>query len=444
MPTTALRRAFTLVELTISLVILSAVTILTIESLVSARQLQGLASAEDEVNREAARIIEAMSVDIAESGWWFPDENLLPVGLTADRAAAYFPYVHQQALGAATEGLHTVFTYHARPESAVRILPGRFVGRANLLGHLRGGPADGETKFGADRTGYLTSHYARSQELIFVRQATMGWTADPSARSLPTLRFPEYAPDGTTLIDWSNDAGADYSNPGNANRIAAGVLMPSAWERNPLGPTPFQRRAYDADGDGAVAVDEGVAIVAGSRVHPTPYGLALPSAKLTSATQLTLENQWETIDQPNYDPNTLAQPLREYTYCVVPSPIGMGRLVRAYTTRNDAANAARPVGVDVGQRLPQSDAAPTRFLVVDQVLSDEVVRVVFDTFRTDPDLLINEVRVRLYLARVSAFSGHDQVVTRTAEAILLMRARSTAAADAADATQAVQAVVLDN
>lgn len=441
-PVSRSRSAFTLAEVIIALTILSAVTALTLESLLSARQMQALAAAEDELNRDAAKVFETIGLDLAESGWYFPDPiNPLPAATTGDRAARYFPYVHQQQLGAADEGLGTAFAFHHRPETAVRILPGRYLGRPGVLGHLRGGPADGDALFGADRAGYRRSHYARSQELIFVKQNSMGWTEDPSVRSLPTLRFPDRDSLGNPL-DWSNAAGQDYTPTGIANRLRMGVLMPSAWERT--GASTFQRRAYDADGDGSIGVNEGISIVSGQRVQDRPYGLAMPSARLANAAAITLANQWETMTPPDYDPAAAAPDIREYTYCVVPSPLGMGRLVCAYSVPVTPANTARAIGFEIGQRLPQSEAGPAAYLVVQKVLSDDVVRVVFDTFRTDTNLLINEVRLRLYLARVSDFSTSDQVITRTVEGILLMRARSTDAADLADTAWAGSAIALTN
>ena len=70
-------------------------------------------------------------------------------------------------------------------------------------------------------------------------------------------------------------------------------------------------------------------------------------------------------------------------------------------------------------------------MVVDRVLSDDVVRIVFDTYRTVDAgsatvnaLGINQIRVRLYLAR-RQLTNPDTVLSRMAEATLAMRCRSS-------------------
>ena len=94
--------------------------------------------------------------------------------------------------------------------------------------------------------------------------------------------------------------------------------------------------------------------------------------------------------------------LREYMYAVVPSPFSGfgGRLVRAFSV--DFSNYPdRGEGGRPGQWIARRDNVG---FVVDKVLSDDVTRIVFDTYRTDPRsdkqgrVGLNEVRVRLYMA----------------------------------------------
>jgi hypothetical protein len=69
---------------------------------------------------------------------------------------------------------------------------------------------------------------------------------------------------------------------------------------------------------------------------------------------------------------------------------------------------------------------------IDRVLSDNVTRILFDTYRTvDRDaaevttLAANQVRVRIYMARRQA-TNPNLIISRVFETIIGMRARSSA------------------
>ncbi len=420
---------FTLIELMISMVIMASLTVMVLESLIAAQRWQNLARAEDDVNESAATALNVMSVDLAESGWWFPDTLALTVALGTDRNARYFPYVQMQAVGGLADSTGALFGEFTRPDTTAALFPGNLNAnnaRPEIIQRLPGALADTTTLFGANRAAYLASFFARSQELIFLKQTTSGWDADPRVRPLPSLSFPNG--------DWSTPAMTDYSPTGLANRAALGILMPSGWQQ--LAPNVFNQRAYDADQDGVVGANEGLD-AGGNQLQP--YGVPLLSAKLNAAAGVQLLNNWETMAVPDYDGSIAQQAFREYGYVVVPSPYSLGRLVRVYTM--PAAQAVGlAVGTDPGQRLPQN-VVGVNAAVIDRVVAENVVRIVCDTFRTDPLLLINEIRVRLYIAR-EVPSDNLLVVNRVVESILIMRAKAATAVDQADTTQAFGAVQL--
>jgi hypothetical protein len=78
------------------------------------------------------------------------------------------------------------------------------------------------------------------------------------------------------------------------------------------------------------------------------------------------------------------------------------------------------------------DPAGTAGMVVDKVLSDDVVRIVFDTFRTTRDtsaaddvneqLAVNQVRIRLFLARRS-IANPSLIISRMLDTVVSMRAK---------------------
>jgi hypothetical protein len=79
-------------------------------------------------------------------------------------------------------------------------------------------------------------------------------------------------------------------------------------------------------------------------------------------------------------------------------------------------------GNEVGQYI--SSVGGNAGMVIDQILSDDTVRIVFDTYRTTTDLEVNEVRVRIYLARGQT-SDPALLIRRTVECILTMRGKSS-------------------
>ena len=106
----------------------------------------------------------------------------------------------------------------------------------------------------------------------------------------------------------------------------------------------------------------------------------------------------------------------------------LSRLVRAHKER--LPSGGLPVGVEVAQQLTGATTTDDEVLVVDRVLSDNVVRITFDTYRTDLLLTsdagrldVNQVRVRIYLARLDRIQ--NTVLTKVVSTTLTMRAKNT-------------------
>ncbi|HYE04459.1 MAG TPA: prepilin-type N-terminal cleavage/methylation domain-containing protein [Planctomycetota bacterium] len=90
---------------------------------------------------------------------------------------------------------------------------------------------------------------------------------------------------------------------------------------------------------------------------------------LVSDIPLAWETHLATADNSDVDD------LREHTYVLVPNPrTGRGRLERRYRNGGGA-------------------------MALDRVVSDDVDRIVFDTYRTAPGLNVNQVRVTIWLSR---------------------------------------------
>lgn len=409
--------AFTLLEVMVALTIFMSVLIMVTQATIGTNQQFSLGEAEDRLFLENEQILTTIRNDLISSGWEIPSDQLegsgqLSTAAAVDRTKRYFPYAMIQApngepqadpLGA---GLGTAFRHAWRDPALVRIpLPA-------IL--QPGTAADFDTAFGsANRAAWDASWHARSQELVFLKVNLGDWSAAPwNGTSTTNANVAFNGP----LADWMT--GNHNGAPGN-EQDSLGILHPCGWTEVGTDTGIFSP-IEDADLDG---------------LPDEPYGVPLDSAILDPAT-LELQPNWDTMNAPDFgwrgSPPAYVGPdpaaYREYMYCVVPSTLGLGRLVRAVKVA-DATGFA--VGTDPGQRVA-IDSAGTAGMVVDKVLSDDVVRIVFDTFRTTRDtnaaddvneqLAVNQVRIRLFLARRS-IANPSLIVNRMIDTVVSMRAK---------------------
>ncbi|MFM2091475.1 MAG: hypothetical protein RLZZ127_1964 [Planctomycetota bacterium] len=430
-----MRSAYTLVEITIATAILAVVMAVTLQVTVATRTHEISSAAQDELSEDVLRITAALSDDLALSGWHIPDTTTSLAGesatepgsgtltddLALDRQRRYYPYAIGSGQGVGPDGTsgiprgNDIWFPHARPASV--LVPDQAaiqtaIGQANTSVQ--------DLVIGANASANVLAWYGQfaqpSQSLIFLRGFTYDGTsaldhADPlreqkyasylSAPGLPQLAF-----GGTTVADRGQ-----WRTPGNHS--ALGILYASG--------------VYLSGGDWIPRVPPG-----------TPYGVPLESGYVvtTGDGSLKIYPQWETLTAPDHDRPASEDAWREYIYTVVRSPIDgrFGRLVRAHRQR--IAGAVPEPGAGPGQRL----SADARILVngdqfifvIDRVLSDNVARIVFDTYRTDRvsdldagRLDVNQVRVRLYMARPDTGSPGARPLTRVVTQTFTMRAKNT-------------------
>jgi prepilin-type N-terminal cleavage/methylation domain-containing protein len=414
------RRGFSLLEMAVAMVIFVAVLSAVLEFTLTTKQIGSLGEAEDDLNAEAVRVLQTIGTDISQSGWHFPDVatvNVLADTFAGDRTQRYYPYVIQQDDDTGTagndEGLGGAFPHVTRSGDMVFI---PIVPITATKEPLPGTPGDAATHFHPLSPGeaalYRDSYYARSQELIFLRQVGNGWVQNPREYQAPTLNFGDI--DQYKIADNHANIGVAFPNGWIEVRNLAGKII--SYDRRPPPPltAPDNERV-------------GFAWKSGTLV-PELYGIPVENGRLVyEEGEVRIDPVWETVDAPDYLPmeaNT-DQPIpsadvpREFMYSVIPSAVGLGRLVRAYSVTDVSGF---PYGTGPGDRI--TPAAIGAGMVIDQVLSEHVVRVVFDTYRTVDDLEINEIRVRLYLARRQT-SHHSLILHRTVESILTMRGKCT-------------------
>jgi hypothetical protein len=265
----------------------------------------------------------------------------------------------------------------------------------NLPLGLPGDPADAHTNFDetatADQARYIRSFYARSQELHFLRIASGAWSSQPSSNNDLTDRF----------------GPGDWADQTAANRDVLGVLHPSPWEETALNSGAFTLRAGMDDGTGTG--------------KPIPYGVPIFGGELMiNAGEVSLKPRWETIVAPDYT-GVIPDDWREYQYAVVPTKFGVGRLVKAYKVLM-ANFPSAVVGNNPGEFI--SPITGVYGMRVQDVLSENVARIVFDTYRTNDGLEVNQIRLRIFFARQSVLD-ENLMLTKVVDTTFAMRTRAS-------------------
>ncbi len=410
-----LRSAFTLIQLIITIAILATMTSMMVAALQGSLSWSATGSAQDDLTTDVMRVWRTFNDDLVQSAWYVesttPNVKItFPTTFAADRAAFYLPYVLQStqgvgsAAGAPTDALLTPF---CRDQAGSIVFSGTGVAELDLRdADLPGSPAD-RTKAPSAFTGttYQTSYYARSQELVFMRGTTTLWNQTtqkpylvtglgPDKIAPPTDRFPG------TRAQWQ------ATDTDDTLHDAIRVLQPTGWKQ--------------------------VAGVWTQRPTPpwwpasTPYGQVLEASRLYFANgsyEPRLQN--EQYGQPDYGNNSFSlqtqDQLRLLGYMLVPSPgIGLGRLVRVHTE----TGAPPAFGSDLGRRVSTSGGVN---LVIDKVISDNVVRIQFETARHNTQIGVSNVKATVYFAKVAEHQrGNSPIVHQVVTMIFSMHTDNSA------------------
>lgn len=467
------RWAMSLIELSIAVVILVVIIAAVMESLVSTLDVGAAQEAEDDLAAEAAKIQRVITEDLACSGWHFASTDIgdYTDNAISDRRLIYYPFVLQQAPQGASSpadlqrGLPALPADVAHDPATALVAPiptGLTLGLSHLVrngnlvvlpsvpAHLGGdagdpaNPADGDfgryfhglPGFGdAERQRYQTSFHARSQELVFLKALSTDWAADPEQQDYPVLDFTGPSEAWRRIAPSGPNAGTALfeDDPWNLyQHDALGILRMSDWDVKLT--ASDVRKGFRDSSDPLTPFEVAQGIPARTtRIDDIVLRggwLAQPGGTLE------IRPRWETkTATPRWNDDHLSwDELREYTYAVVPSTVGLGRLVRAYTIRAIDAAAVPPSGTGLGASLGWNAQTQTA-LIVDKIISDDVVRVVFDTCRSvaDRSLALNEVRVRLFLARPSSRRS-EVVLSRIATFSVILRTNNNATANELNAS----------
>lgn len=489
------RSGMSMMEILIAMSIFLTLMAMTYTAMITMSRYEIQAELGDDLVLQANSAVRVMYEDLSIAGWHFADPleagpdsgyagNIsvsqantlltMPSGgyidrLQVDRSLTYFPFVQIQspdgtqitnAVGVNNlyRGLGQGFTYSHRPRDMV-LLP-------DLPDNMPGDPIDFDSTFQdtasitpSSRDGGLTpeeeedyrnSFYARSQELIFLRTTAREFDPNPSEQEQTIIPFP----DG---FDWNETDDLDTDGDGVVDQFG---VRNRHFELGVLRMQDFDvPRDVDGDRDYTATVHDRTVPTYTDPGDVVPANLIVNDAVWldTSGSEPTLRVRWETMvaesdpipvsptsDELVMDPDDL----RHFHYCVVPStlPNSLGRLVRAYRAETDSS---REEGTDPGEYLSRDSNYD---LVVDAVLCEHCVRVVFETYRTsyepaDPrasetapwpsgedwravdgdvtnyGLAVNQIRVRLYMA-TNSVRYQDEPIYRIYTATIAMRTRN--------------------
>ena len=435
------KRGFSLMEVMVALTILASAMVMLSTAMRGGMGWGATMSAQAALAEDTMSIWKTMTEDFVQSSWYADPQLVFKSTLSLDRADFYLPYVYQLPEGeSATQGgvpQESNLAPFFRSQTGGVVFSQRNAGTpiaTNLNSSiadfdaldllLPGAPAD-RTRDPSQFTGtsYRTSYYARSQSLVFVKATTTIW----DRRNQRPLNVAGMTPDKIPSL--AENFNLNLLAPGSAvptsadwkatnNHAALGILHSSQWTQDPTTQVWTQR-----------AIPSTWNLPAG-----TPYGQVMEAARLYSNNGLISPViQVDQAGQPDYGYDSLnsayvSQPvtsLRLYSYVVVPSPKGrgLGRLVRVYK----AASGSQIVGVDSGCRISQ--VVGGNCLVVDKVLSDNVVRILFETARHNPFLGVNNIKATIFLAKQSENGAvsSSPVVHQCISMIFAMQADASAA-----------------
>jgi hypothetical protein len=416
------RLAYSLLEVIIAVALFTLVMSAVFQAMLGISGYVASAEIQDDLTVEGQRVMAVISEDLVASGWYLPEGQPTLSGVANDRSYYFYPYVQVQYNDATATGLGTRFPHTHRISSTQTTTPNPSA--QVTLTHLPGLPgaaADASLAPGAMGTAYISSFYALSQELIFLQVHNGFYNADPRNQVL-------------SPIDFSNKNGYSYdttANPIDANsHHALGIRKISDWARIP---SNYVAPTAGSGTDGRYYIADPVAVDTGGKVYEANVnGIWLRPPTNVPVYAISMPLRWEAISQyPTLTTPTATVPqrvdvgdLREYTYAVVPngSNNNRGQLVRAYkkpTSQLAASDRRLSTGT-----FPDPDSGSNRdfAMVVDKVLSDHVDRITFDTFRTDGNLEINQIRVRVFMSRQSNQSINGNAPQhRIVEATVSMR-----------------------
>lgn len=448
---------FSLIEVTMALAIFMVVMAGVMEAMTTSNRLTTQAVTHTDLQLSEKELIRSVTSDLAMSGWNFhPTEDQDGDGVldsnedldgsgtltdvvynvsgdtpVEDRRLRYYPFVNVATAELAGRGFRSrQYPAGAGGQAtflATTLAPSAAAVQANGLSRLSPWPADDTGAAAASAATILARATAQdvlltqdlaedmaapSSDLIYLRVATGPWSADPGEaerRQSDDMRFFPGFGGGTPPPGASAQA---WNTPDNHANLP-GVLFPSEYELLPGG--GFRHRN---------ATD----LVAATDM----YGVRAWGAMLDDAAAGdVIRIQWEAIAadrvdldrQASTDNEMAPEDLREFVLALVPSPIGLGRLVRAHAVIKPSGTTPG-VGVEPGDWI--SDPAADVGWEIDRVLSDDVVRVRWTTRRHDRNLAVNEIRLNLVMAKVqpTGHGGSRAVISRRLTTSLTMWARN--------------------
>ena len=427
------RKASSLIEVMIAMTIFVSILGILIEISTTFSSYAVLSMTRDDLANESKTIFKEIQEDVSHTAWEFfdltadnmqsmNDRSMLPDSRSGNSMLTYryYPYVIQQNFvgtepnSSSGAGLSSKMTYFARDPK----ISFPFQQTLPPLPDSIGSPEDFKTIFtkmeksiDERRRLYNNSFFARSQELVFLRVNLDGWSELPRDNT-PIINFPRgevgdwinteevRLPDEKVVIAKNKHEKLgiirmdEFLMPPNNDNRSSGEMdvrspMSFYWNR-PTAPTNLQK-IHPVVNQGTILTTNTGSQAAMEMIQIRWDSMANPSSSYVNSdgTHLVLETPTDKPARIKWDM------IREYGYVVVPAFNSIGALARVYSRpRTDAVVANSYPGPG---SVISTDG--TREIVIEKILSYNVSRIVFDTFRTDEDHVLqpNQIRVRLYM-----------------------------------------------
>lgn len=422
------RSGFSLIELMIALSILATVGVVLAMTMNGVMGWSAAGRSQDALADDVMAVWKTLNDDLSQSVWYHPDSSVsfdVP-SFAADRALFYCPYVVQASHGVGSNvGAPTLANTRLYPFAREQVgdkvynpdpQTTRDTRQSILARYDSVLPGTVTDRVACPAADYRTSYFARSQELVFVRATNALWN-DKAGHPRKVVDGQSYP---TVTESFPGDA-ADWKSSADKH-ATLGVLYPSAWL--PSGSTFAQRDQTNPSLPASVA--------------QPPYGRVMDSVLFNSGNgSIDFSIQ---LEQQSGQPNSFTQnsaDVRLFGYLVVESPLqmGLGRLVRV-ETRVGAA----PPGVDVNQAVASFSGVS---LVVNKVLSDNVVRVLFETSRhacaagttasARGEIGSNNIRATIFFAKLAEVSGESPTLLHQSVTMIFCMRAANAPTDQIDA-----------
>jgi prepilin-type N-terminal cleavage/methylation domain-containing protein len=463
---TMMTRGYTLLEVMIAVGLLATAMVISTEFLAATTKHDLNASSQDQLEFDIERIRTVVYGELTNTGWMIPGSDpysgytsttpgyetplvggVLSDSILDDRTRRYWPYVMSDRIPRPLPSNTPMPYAELHPDVQMnRATWARFGDQIpGLTQQLAGGPpmeslpstselvampslADVGSAAKRDRE----SAYRPNRHLIYLTILHDGWAREPQNIQAPVLSLGD--PQWGDLAVWSASAPASgWSNLAQVRVAPISTQIEDFSGAGDWNTVPDTLRFDITDGNPTTTT-------VGAANVPRAAGWPMTSGILSvqnGGASYKMYPQWDTVEPPTFkQEDRNHDKWRDRGLFLVRSPsTPFGRLVIAAKMPVTGPSGPTPIGVGVGNRISRHTDANGNGFVIITVLSDQVVRLTADTWRTaldnevdladssDETISPHDVRIRIWLAAEDR-SSTNALSIRRATFTVTMRGKS--------------------